>query len=105
MNSAVDDPYKYLAHTIVVSYPEADIRNILHSTKAIKKHFTWETNNADFYGDFIDCVMVDITKHGKNRCLHKNLKDAAGFFYEFLDVPRLREEIKYYCQKYGRDTE
>lgn len=99
---AVDDPYKFLAHTLVVTCPDKELSRILHDAKAIRRKIAEEVNNADFVGDFIDCIMVGLIKSGKSRCVHTTLKATTDFFYSNLDIPRLRKEIVGYCEKYGK---
>lgn len=101
--TGADDPYKMLAHSIVVKYPEEEIDKILRKVKTIKQYIRRETVEADFYGDFIDCIMVGLIKSGKRRTVNKTLYGAADLFFSYLDVPRLRAEIINYCKFYGKD--
>lgn len=101
--TGADDPYKMLAHTIVVKYPEEEVDRILRKIKAIKQHIRRETVEADFYGDFIDCIMVGLIKSGKRRTVNKTLYGTADLFFNYLDVPRLRAEIINYCKFYNKN--
>lgn len=100
-----NDPYKMLANTLVVSLPDEEIYRLLHKVKAIKQYIRREVVEADFYGDFIDCIMVGLIKSGKRRTVNRTLYGTADLFYSHLDVPRLREEIRRYCKIYGKDIE
>ena len=80
---AVDDPYKMLAHTLVVTCSDNEIINLLHDSKVIKKHLADEVHEADFCGNFIDCIMVDVIKQGRSRSINPTLKDTVNFFYSF----------------------
>lgn len=100
-----DDPYKILANNLVSECSDKELSRFLHDAKIIKKRILREAAGADFYGNFIDCVTVDLVNSGKYREIKWTLKDTAAFFYKHLDIPRLREEIKYYCQRYGRNVE
>lgn len=102
---AVDDPYKYLAHTLVVTCSDKQIVDLLHDSKVVKRFIANEINETEFIGDFIDCIMVDVIKQGKSRCIHTALKGTTDFFYKNLDVPRLRKEMLVYCAMYGKPTE
>lgn len=100
-----DDPYKILALNLVSSCSNPELKTILHDSKAIRRRVTREVYDADFYGPFLDCLMTEIIRHNKRRALWGTLHETTNFFYNRLDVPRLRAEIKYYCEKFGRDIE
>lgn len=101
----VDDPYKILANNIVATYPDRVIERILHGTKCIKRMILAELKSSDYYGDFIDCVMVDMIKTGRIRSLGRPLVPASEFFFQSLDVERLRKEIRACCEGYGKEIE
>lgn len=102
MVEAIDDPYKILALNLVATLSDGELYRIMHETKAIRRRITREVNDADFYGDFLDCIMTELVKSNKARMVNKYLVDAANFFYSHLDVPRLRREIIGYCIKLNR---
>ena len=101
--SGANDPYKMLAHSIVIKNSDEEIYRLLHKIKTIKQHIRREVVEADFYGDFIDCIMVGLIKSGKRRTINRTLYGTADLFFQYLDVERLRKEIVYYCKYYGRD--
>lgn len=100
---AIDDPYKILALNIVASYSDKDLSGIMHNAKVIRRHILRETKGADFYGDFLDCIMTILVQQNKDREVGHTLYDTADFFYEHLDVSRLRKEIVHYCNEWGRE--
>lgn len=102
---AVDDPYKILANNLVAECSDKELKKILHDTKTIRRKITKEVNGADFYGNFIDCISVSLIKTGKYRQVYKTLGDTSNFFYSYLDVDRLRREIRNYCENYNRAVE
>lgn len=105
MVEAIDDPYKILALNLVSSYNNAELRRILHDSKVIRRKVAREVNEADFYGPFLDCIMVGLIKSNERRKIGHTLQETVSFFYNRLDVPRLREEIRNYCKEFGRDVE
>ena len=105
MTEAVDDPYKMLALTLVADCSDAELANILHSAKAVKRYITREVYNADFYGPFLDCIMVGVVKANERRKIGSTMTDTVNFFYNRLDMPRLRQEIRQYCEQLNRDIE
>lgn len=102
---ACDDPYKMLANNFVVSSTDLEISRGLHQSKAIRRWIYREVCNADFYGDFLDCIMTVLVKSGKRKTVNKTLKETAIFFYREFDVPRFRKEVRHYCRRYGRDVQ
>lgn len=102
---ACDDPYKILALNLMSSCSDTELARIMHDVKAIKRQITREVKNVDFCGYFLDCLMVDLIKTGEYRSIGSTMGDTINFFYNRLDVQRLRKELKYYCDKYGREVE
>lgn len=100
---AYNDPYKMLANKLVLSCSDLQLSRFLHSAKHIRKRITEELKASEFNGDFLDCIMVRLVKTGKVRSLGRPLQATTKFFYDELDVPRLRKEIRYYCERYGKE--
>ena len=100
-----DDPYKILALNLFSSCSDAELRRLLTDTKAVKRRVIREVNDADFYGPFLDCIMVELMRTSERRKIAHTLTETANFFYNRLDVPRLRAEIKNYCTKFNRNIE
>lgn len=105
IKNGCDDPYRMLANNLVVTSSDIEIHRYLHQAKAIKRRIYRETKDADFYGDFLDCIVTEIISQGKKREIDKRLPEVADFFYRSLDIPRLRENIRYYLKYYGKDIE
>lgn len=99
---AVDDPYKILALNLMATCSDTEINRLLHDNKAIKRHIAREVKGVDFCGYFLDCLMVGLIKTGKHRSIGSTMGETINFFYNKLDIPRLRVELKAYCEKYGR---
>lgn len=102
---AVDDPYRILALNLVADLSDRELNKILHETKPIKRRIISEVNNADFYGSFLDCLMTELVKQNRDRQIHKHLIGVADFFYKELDIPRLRNNILLYCERFGRKVD
>lgn len=105
MTESIDDPYKILALNLVSKCTNGELSRMLHDTKVIKRRVAREVNSVDFCGDFLDCVMVKLVKTGRARKIGKTMTATVDFFYQELDIKRLREEIKRYCLLYNRDVE
>lgn len=105
MADAIDDPYKILALNLVSSCPNVELSRMLHDAKAVRRRIAREVSEADFYGPFLDCIMVNLIKTNERRKIGRTLTETTNFFYNRLDLPRLRQEIKNYCNKFGRDVE
>lgn len=100
---ACDDPYKILALNLMTTCSDAELTRIMHDTKAIKRHIAREVKGVDFCGYFLDCLMVGLVKTGRHRSIGTTMGQTINFFYNELDVQRLRRELKAYCDKYGRE--
>lgn len=100
-----DDPYKILANNLVATCSDLELYRMLHDVKAIKRRIYREVTGSDFYGDFLDCILVGLVKTDRRKAVNRTLKETAKFFYNELDVPRLRKELKFYCDLYGRRVE
>lgn len=100
---AIDDPYKILALNIVAGYSDKELSGVMHNAKVIKRHISKEAKGADFYGDFLDCIMTELIKQNREREIGYTMDDTIEFFYSNLDVPRLRAEVQNYCEKWGRE--
>jgi len=100
---ACDDPYKILALNLMSRCSDTELHRIMHDVKAIKRHIAREVKDVDFCGHFLDCIMVDLVKTGRQRKIGTTMTNTINFFYNELDVPRLRKELKMYCDKYGRE--
>lgn len=105
MTDSCDDPYKILALNLVANCSNAELHKMLHESKAVKRRIVQEVNEADFYGPFLDCILVSIARTNERRKIEHTLVETANFFYSKLDLPRLRAEIKNYCAKFERDVE
>lgn len=100
-----DDPYKILALYLVSSCSTAELKKMLHDAKVVKRMIVREVREADFYGPFLDCIMVGVIKSNERRKIGRTLLETADFFYNRFDLIRFRKELKDYCQKFGRDVE
>ena len=89
-----DDPYLILAYNIVANYPPEIVRRLMRDTKFLRREIIREVRGQDFRGYFIDCLFVSICED-KNRMDLMRVLDAVGrFFYNNLDLNRMRQAIK-----------
>lgn len=103
MEAAVDDPYKILAARLVFTSSNIALGRILTDTKYIRKRVMQEAREQWAYldGPFLDCLATDLYAHGKRREMKSVLAKMGREMFKFLDVPRLRDEIKRCCNEFG----
>lgn len=98
-----DDPYKMLANNLVATYPEHKLRKIYNSPRVVRRMIDREVANADFYGDFLDCIITELVKKNKRGEVTRTLSPTASLFYHELDMKRFRKELLFYAELYGKN--
>lgn len=98
-NRPYDDPYRVLAVHIVSNMTPRTVRNMLKSTDYIRSLVLQEAKQMDISGAFLDCIDQEVQAHahlrGKNACL----KRLGEFYFNELDVTRLRSEIRRFAEE------
>lgn len=89
-----DDEYKLLAYSIIVNYPPETVKRLLKDTKFLRREIIREVRGQDFRGFFIDCLFVSICENKDRMKLMRQLDQLGRFFYNNLDLNRMREEVK-----------
>lgn len=89
-----DDPYKILAYNLVVDCDVDTIKRYLTDNKFLRRVIKREIRGQDYRGVFMDCLFVSIVESKKRMDLMHALDSVGAFFYQNLDKPRLRREIK-----------
>ena len=89
-----DDEYKILAYSVVVHYPPETVRRLMKDTKFLRREIIREVRGQDFKGYFIDCLFVSICENKNRMDLMRALDQLGRFFYNNLDLDRMRAEIK-----------
>lgn len=102
-NRPYDDPYRVLAVHIVSNYSPRVIKHVLRSADYVKSMVLQEAKQMDVSGAFLDCIDQEVQAHahlrGKNACLKK----LGEFYYNELDLIRLRTEIRKFAAELGVD--
>lgn len=89
-----DDEYKILAYSIVVNYPPVTVKRLMKDTKFLRREIIREVRGQDFRGYFIDCLFVSICENKDRMKLMRQLDQLGRFFYNNLDLDRMRKEIR-----------
>lgn len=98
---AYDDPYLVLAYHIVCNNNIPTIKRYLKDYKFVKRVIIKETKDLDLSGPFLDCLAVAIREEKQKTDLISQLESLGGFFYNRLDLNRMRKAIKQACDKLG----
>ena len=89
-----DDPYRIMAASIVATESPRSVERILNSNSYIKSLVLKEAKMLDINGIFLDCIDQEIIANDSLRTKNAQLKRLGEFYFENLDIPRLRKEIE-----------
>ena len=89
-----DDEYKILAYSIIVNYPPVTVKRLMKDTKFLRREIIREVRGQDFRGYFVDCLFVSICENKNRMKLMRQLDQLGRFFYNNLDLDRMRKEIR-----------
>lgn len=89
-----DDEYKILAYSIIVNYPPVTVKRLMKDTKFLRREIIREVRGQDFRGYFIDCLFVSICENKDRMKLMRQLDQLGRFFYNNLDLERMRKEVR-----------
>lgn len=96
-----DDPYIMLAHKLISTHSRAEVERILTDNEFVFRLILKEMRLQDFSGAFLDCIIEDILNNKRRMEMCHQLDRLSKYFYEKLDLKRLRREVKHYAEKYG----
>ena len=96
-----DDPYIMLAHKLISVHNRAEIERILTDNEYVFKLILKEMRLQDFSGAFLDCIIEDILNNKRRMEMCHQLDRLSKYFYEKLDMKRLRRNVKFYAERYG----
>lgn len=99
--NAYDDPYVMLAHSIIARHTRSEIERILTDNEYVFKLILKEVRLQDFSGAFVDCIIEDILNNKRRMEMCHQLDQLSKYFYQKLDLKRLRKEVRSYGEKYG----
>jgi len=100
MVNAYDDQYVMLAHHILSVYNPAEIRRMLVDDDFIYRLIIKETRHQDFSGAFLDCIVQSVLDNKDRMEMCHELDKLSGYFFSKLDLPRLRNDLIHYGEKY-----
>lgn len=95
-----DDPYILMAHGVITVYPIADVKRMLIDDDFVRRSILKETRLQDFSGVFVDGIVQSILDDKHRMEFMHELDRLAEYFWQNLDVERLRREIIKYGKKY-----
>lgn len=102
--NACDDPYKILASNIATNFNIANIQRMLCEKDFIRQVIQAEVrDNADAPGIFCDCVTTELISEKQKVLYREALNNLGLFFYQQLDINRLRTELKNFFNECGID--
>lgn len=101
MNYPFDDQYIMLAHHILSVHNAAEIRRMLTDDDFIYRLIIKETRHQDFSGAFLDCIVQSILDDKRRMEMCHELDKLSTYFFNNLDLGRLRKELETYGEKYG----
>lgn len=88
-----DDPYKVLAYFIVGHYRPVDIERVLIDDDYLYSNIQKEVRGLDIGGPYLDCIISEIYSHSQSSDYRAQLKKLATYYYQNLDINRLRQEL------------
>lgn len=99
-----DNPYRILASGIAIKYNINLVKRMLIDKDYIRQIIQAEVRDGiDIPGMFADCIITELISE-KQKVLYRNALNELGlFFYEQLDIPRLRSEIRRFYEEFGID--
>lgn len=99
-----DDPYKILASNIAIGFNVECVKRMLNDKDYIRQIVQSEVRNRiDIPGIFSDCVTTELISE-KQKVLYRDALNRLGmFFYEQLDIPRFRNELRLFYKDCGID--
>lgn len=97
-----DNPYRMLAAGIVSHSNVAIIKRVLTDKDYVRQLVQEEVReNIDIPGMFADCITTQLISD-RQKVLYKSALNQLGlFFFEQLDVDRLRQELRRFCAEFG----
>lgn len=101
MKNEYDDPYSFLALHLISSSTVAGIQRLLEDDDLIYRMIIKEVRGQDFIGPFMDAIITELLDEKKRMEMCHELDKLALYFYNNLDIKRLRSKIIEYCDIYS----
>lgn len=96
-----DDPYKCLASNMVARLTPMEVVRCLSDDEFVFRLLAKEMRGQDLGGPFVDCVIDEILRHKRRMELMRVLDGVSVYFFENLDLERLRQELRDFCAELG----
>ena len=97
-----DDPYKILAANIAANFSLANIKRMLSEKDYLRQLIQAEVReNTDTPGVFCDCVTTELISEKQKVLYREALNNLGLFFYQQLDIVRLRNELRKFFEECG----
>lgn len=96
-----DDPYSFLAMHIISISTRNEVIRALSEDDFLYRMLIKEVRKQDFSGPFLDAIICDILENKRRMEMCHELDKLSDYFFSKLDLPRLREKIINYADKYG----
>lgn len=94
-----DDPYRVLAVSLVATNNPFNVSRILNSNTYVRGLVLHEAKVLDISGMFLDCIDQELIANDMLRKKNARMKELGEFFYSELDIKRLRNEIRRFCEE------
>ncbi len=101
MTNEYDDPYIMLAHHLIAYCTTMELARTLVDDEFLKRMLVKEVRNQDFCGPFLDCIVEEILVDKRRMEFMHELDKLSDYFFENLDLERLRKNILKYGTRYG----
>lgn len=97
-----DNPYRMLAASIATQMTMADARRMLSDKDYIRQVVQAEVrNNIDIPGIFSDCITTELISERQKVLYRSALNQLGLFFFQQLDIDRLRKELRRFYEEAG----
>lgn len=96
-----DDPYIMLVYWLLANLNRGELRRVLEDDEFIYKMIVKETRNLDFMGPFLDTIVCDLLENKRRMEMCRELDKLSRYFFEQLDLGRLRRELILTLNKYN----
>lgn len=93
-----DDPYRVLACHLAGTLSVHSLNRLMHDNSFVKSLLMGEMKHLDISGPFLDCLDQEVITNDKVREKNKHLRDLGEFYFKYMDIPRLRIEVRRFVQ-------
>lgn len=98
-----DDPYVMCVCSLIANHNKAEIRRMMVDNDYVANLILKETRLTDFRGPFLDAIIESILTDKRRMEMMRELDKLSNYFYNNLDLDRLRKTIIFIVNRYGFD--